>query len=286
MTLPSSTCELWHYTSLQSLFEIVRHRAMWATDVRFLNDPLEYRHAFSILKQLVKRGLTDDKFGEAMAKELDQLDAFDTNSAPPMVTAFSDNADDLAQWRLYGDGGSGCALVFDIDSLTEAVSACNGEWIECVYPILESTSGASSSVEASLSALLDRWREEWNQHDPDDPRGQSERGVGLRESLRMDRDWERLKIALKPSGFAGEREFRAVFRGRTPDTRFRSRGHGMVPYREVSLFDSGARLSRIVIGPAVVDSLAETALFELRASGTLDGILMGSIEHSSHKFRR
>ncbi len=50
---------LYHYTDAGGFAEIVRNRKLWATDIRFLNDPLELRYGWEALLKALETAKTD-----------------------------------------------------------------------------------------------------------------------------------------------------------------------------------------------------------------------------------
>jgi hypothetical protein len=107
---------LWHYTSLDALKGIVEFKKIWASDIRFLNDSEEYRHAVDLLREEVDaiddghlRELTADLIVEEF-----RTGFLSSTSMPLFVASFSAAKDLLSQWRAYTEVTKGVSLGFDL----------------------------------------------------------------------------------------------------------------------------------------------------------------------------
>lgn len=100
-----------HYTSLEGFKAIIQSGKLWATNVAFLNDAKEYFHAYEIFnsqfkkfEKEVKPISSDDRyFFSALRQCMDDMDSI--GSEHHYVIAFSENHDQLSQWRAYGSIG-------------------------------------------------------------------------------------------------------------------------------------------------------------------------------------
>jgi Protein of unknown function (DUF2971) len=112
---------LYHYTSLASFVGIVKSKSLYATDILYLNDLLEYRHARQMIARRIEERLSEpaelcDK--TALRWYLKLL--ADSVTEPVYVASFSEKADDISQWRGYVPAGKGICLGFDSVALREA----------------------------------------------------------------------------------------------------------------------------------------------------------------------
>lgn len=112
---------LYHYTSLASFVEIVRSGSLYATDILYLNDLLEYRHARQLIAKRVEERLSDpaEQCEKAALHWYFKL-LTNTETEPVYVASFSEKADDISQWRGYVPAGRGVCLGFDSTVLREA----------------------------------------------------------------------------------------------------------------------------------------------------------------------
>src|SRR6266540_4888350 len=120
------------------LLGILRGSAIWATDLRFLNDAQEAIYAHELFVEAVRsvdnptlqpgHFLHDvaRSFGEEFAgyKELVSKDLLSPNF-PVYVTCFCESGDLLSQWRAYGSD-HGYAIEVKADALVTAVQQIAG----------------------------------------------------------------------------------------------------------------------------------------------------------------
>ena len=101
---------LHHYTSFDGLMGILTSNAVWATDVRFLNDDTELDHGkricFDALIAIRDRRLVP--YVGAIARALDDNFALQT-----FVACFSRSGTLESQWMDYADRHRGFAIAFD-----------------------------------------------------------------------------------------------------------------------------------------------------------------------------
>ncbi|MGE0713806.1 MAG: DUF2971 domain-containing protein [Alphaproteobacteria bacterium] len=107
---------LWHYTDGRGLIGIVSTKTLWATQISCLNDASELRYSYSLLKL----AFTDISFrdsdpvaGYVSARMLDLLSEDSARTSHWFVACLSEREDDLNQWRGYGGGENGYAIVID-----------------------------------------------------------------------------------------------------------------------------------------------------------------------------
>lgn len=108
--LPES---VYHYTSLRALIPIAETGKVWASNVRYSNDPAEISYGDELL-----RGMLKDKFSDFFLKGLfEQI-----NEIHYYAVAFSAEPDLLPQWRAYCQNGHGVAIGFSAQPLASHTS--------------------------------------------------------------------------------------------------------------------------------------------------------------------
>jgi len=115
---------LWHYTSHAALQGIVGSKRIWATEYRFLNDRQEFLHAKELAQKLVDEEpeYVGEKF-PARQSVRDAVDmAFNTGYLHEerlrvMVASFSEEGDQLSQWRGYASDSRGVSIGFDLRNI-------------------------------------------------------------------------------------------------------------------------------------------------------------------------
>ncbi len=103
---------MFHYTDQTGFLGLLRDKAMWASDLRYLNDSLEYSMGFDrIVAQLSASSEADAQLRALLANVLQNVTP--TRVFGVCVASFSLTEDDLSQWRAYGGGSGGLAVGFD-----------------------------------------------------------------------------------------------------------------------------------------------------------------------------
>ena len=110
----------YHYTSMESCYNIITSRQIWMTDYRFLNDKNELKQAIKLFVSLC-----DKSHQEA----LDNAFKWHEFMYYHCVFSFSSSPQILSQWRAYATDGEGVALGFNPQFLEYA----NLIVVPCVY---------------------------------------------------------------------------------------------------------------------------------------------------------
>ncbi|MEH3141314.1 MAG: DUF2971 domain-containing protein [Mycobacterium kyogaense] len=115
---------LYHYTDAGGFAAIIEQGMLRATDIRFLNDPLELKYAWEeLISSLTRAKAEKPEYSEAYDVALQAMsmtDSIDPDAIEDRIfsTSFSEDGDELSQWRSYADDGRGMALGFDTESVT------------------------------------------------------------------------------------------------------------------------------------------------------------------------
>ena len=138
---------LYHYTSMNALFEILKDVTpakngnppvntikMRATHAHFMNDPVEYRYLTDILIKVIKEGdlfaqSDETQLGDKIKQDILIMDMMD--GVPP-VFSLSKHRDELPMWETYGLSGKGVAIGFSYKSL-KSLEASGWKLEECNY---------------------------------------------------------------------------------------------------------------------------------------------------------
>jgi hypothetical protein len=256
--------EVFHYTDLEALIGIVTKQTLWATDAQFLNDSQELRHAqvacCCYLEQR-RSACSQSSESKSVARLLEATLSLMRSNIPqtyPYVVSFSENGDDLAQWRGYGRFGQGVGIGFQFTygnwPIVDAIGIdVISTLYKCLYTEKEQVRLFKAIIDALLKILAKRQVLVSTAHETTSVATKS---VG---------DWARwLLIAftnafpyMKSPAFETEQEVRLVL---PPDKIGWNRKFGVsngvvVPYVEVH--EDGVRLpiSRVVIGPSAKQEL-------------------------------
>ena len=130
---------IYHYTSQKGLIGILTRKSLWATSILHLNDAAEFAYAISLVKSAVKRRLDFSKNANELAilrairvliSTLNRNDRFIVCAA-----CFSENSDQLRQWRGYCSPGSGFSIGFEYAQLEPPMMKSEVFLARCVYDI-------------------------------------------------------------------------------------------------------------------------------------------------------
>ena len=261
---------LYHYTDAKGLIGMLESRQLWASNIMHLNDAGEFVHAIGIVKEEITQRLRDDPPGvdPDWSSMLSELEAEGGESAfvatRLFVASFSENGDQLSQWRAYCPEGNGFAVGFRCSDLAYLMRSTGFRLLKCVYGPDEK----SALVRASM-AYLDRMRR----------RSASMKGLkGLGLLLRSSARVEVALAAIKDGGFVEEKEWRLVgAAGAQAKLRHRSGRFGVLPYCELPLCAPGEKmpLHHVVVGPSVEPRITTEAV-----SGMLREMLGASFDPS------
>ena len=119
---------IYHYTDPKGLIGILSTGQLWATDIRYLNDSSELRHAEEIQRQVLEEIAGENPAGSIQKQLAAAALAADHGfSAKGMrktyVVCFCAEDDILTQWKAYGSWGSGFSIGFDRKQLELALPA-------------------------------------------------------------------------------------------------------------------------------------------------------------------
>ena len=125
--------DLYHYTSIGSLFSILQNETIRWTDYRFLNDTQELSYALNWLKDYLAPK-AEEEFGKKVLTAIDNVEHGKieriksiSDGSPYMqrylcdihyyILSLSRRYDDLAMWRMYAKDG--CCIKFNSQKLKE-----------------------------------------------------------------------------------------------------------------------------------------------------------------------
>jgi hypothetical protein len=125
---------LYHYTTAEGLISIVQHHELWATNIFYLNDRSELRTGLQLALDCLQTEEAKKKQGDkahTTAQALARLKSGEI-AFKMFVCSFSEDADDLGQWRAYCARG-GYAIGFPFESIHALELGHLGWLTRCVY---------------------------------------------------------------------------------------------------------------------------------------------------------
>lgn len=106
-----------HYTNATGLVGIIESHRLWATEIKFLNDPSEGSYfPGSIIKKMIDSAKINNKTHEAIIISLRNKIKKLNDEMGIFTVSFCDNGDLLSQWRAYGSFGVGYAVGLQIQT--------------------------------------------------------------------------------------------------------------------------------------------------------------------------
>jgi hypothetical protein len=244
---------LYHYTTANGLLGILREKRIWATSSLHLNDGSELQYARDLLrKQLEQRENTFPRTSDT--KRLRHWESLLSGDEPAIafVTSFSENPNQLSQWRAYCPLGDGYSLGFsmsDLDYLIRKSGFALG-MVQCIYDSAEQV--------AFLQRLITFADGAWARADR---LGRKAFFGGFSLSLTTSVLVTMALAAIKHPSFQEEREWRVIGGLRDDVIKFRTGRFGAVPYFAPPLCASDGKptLTELYIGPNANVTAAKTA---------------------------
>jgi hypothetical protein len=262
---------LYHYTSMEALLSIVSSGQIRASHARYLNDISEtewmWRSIIALLEQ--KKHSTESKNAALASSILDKLE--DRRRLNEFVASFSENGDDLTQWRAYCSSGAGVSIGFDSACLqTGWVADPAGKEPSFVGGTLKKVRYLGPDEEAKLSSELDVLMN----LSPSIDKGFDGQPITREQFLIA---WlSVISPTFKHPAFSAENEWRLVLtkpHKNMPFQRFRPGRSSIIPYVEAILnrgpnsnCPADYMIKKVIIGPTPSPELSKAALESLFGS--------------------
>lgn len=251
---------LYHYTSGAGLKGIIENRELWATHIYYLNDHTEYAGTFEMVKSLLPRRTIIRNLLPSLPhleKALTELHPYERGRLPCIfVTCFSEDRDDLSQWRGYTQPGGGYALGFDQARLQARAEVAGYRLVKVEY----GQEGLAAS-ELQLIPLLEKFITEYPKTGPDTPQRAQDAVASLRLKI------QEFAPYMKHWAFHGEREWRLIsppYDDITTKFEYRQGASFLVPYLKFDLGNPKFEdIPEVVIGPGPNSQLAQQAAMTL-----------------------
>ncbi len=145
---------IYHYTSQSGLLGIVNNRYIWATNIEYLNDSLEFSYAIEIARNEIQYIVSTGIYTQQMLNELTKR-LFMYNKENVFVSSFSENADLLSQWRGYCPHGNGFSLGFDFNRLLPLMVEQGFTMAPCVYEVETQKEIVSELIATTIESFQD-----------------------------------------------------------------------------------------------------------------------------------
>lgn len=131
LIFPPFSERVYHYTDQNGLFGILTSGELWATRIHCLNDRQEFHHGLEILLAAICSVSHVSPTVETLLKK-----AFESvRSVNICVSSWSQEGDQLSQWRAYGKSKQGYALGLHVEDLKQRAQLAGWKFGKCIYKI-------------------------------------------------------------------------------------------------------------------------------------------------------
>lgn len=195
---------LYHYTSFTGLLGIVASSALWASDIRYMNDSAELKHTADLIRlEINYRMAIGHPKPDLLNQFLDWVTHRITNGHMLFASSFRSNGNLLSQWRGYSRLGKGVSLGFDPDYILRCARQQSFQIGKCIY--------SSASQRHLISQVIDAVEILGEGHHPvlDNQGKISDHSYHAIFHL-LESDLLRIAAILKHPSFAEEEEWRIV----------------------------------------------------------------------------
>ncbi|MDZ7929047.1 MAG: DUF2971 domain-containing protein [Rhodococcus sp. (in: high G+C Gram-positive bacteria)] len=275
--------EAHHYTDSGGLIGIIQNRALWATNIQFLNDSLEFDFGLQRVTAAMKSGLDrvrncdsgNTPFSEALEKSVETavnlLEGVGKDSkSAQFVCCFSSFPDDLSQWRGYAR--EGYCITFDAEQLMASITDHQDDKRSVRSAPVTYGDGTEWGAIEYMDTVLARMHEILDQKDLNfEDYGYSETDpfsggfvkANDRHTLSALAGVAAVQQSIpfrKDAGFADEQEIRVCV-SYPKAVKFRPSRIGPLPYTELK-FDPAA-IKTVTVGPGLNTELRQATLESL-----------------------
>lgn len=252
---------LYHYTTLKGLLGIVSSRGLWASDIRYMNDSAEMKHAADLIKKDIARRIAGGHSNPKLLNQLQYWVGHRIDHGHMLFSAsFRSNGNLLSQWRGYSTHGKGVSIGFDPDRILNCARAQSFQVARCVYTPQEQARLIGQVVDA-IEDLAEEYGE------CNDPAIRPPEQSYYDSFEKGESDLLRIAAVLKHPSFEEEQEWRVVSPVLTDFNQapihFREGTSMLVPYLEFQLTDSPDApldLEHLFLGPSPNISISMSSL--------------------------
>jgi hypothetical protein len=282
---------LWHYTSYRGCQGIIASKKIWATEFRFLNDREEFLYGKALAQSLVEEEpeRVGDFFPWRDTLRTAVTIAFGASHLHEeririMVASFSEEGDQLGQWRAYANDSRGVSIGLDLRSIRlPSISGTTVSFAPCVCKLGEKRTLLKAAFAHSTNIILEWWEQTVNAaraqralRDIRDPQfvqqlvsahqGEIRATVSRAQAI-LQFDLLRIAPLLKSEAFSEEKEWRLVLPWSAAHglptfhpIEFRFTRDALVPYIAFPLDGASDKallpLNRLTLGPGSHPSAA------------------------------
>jgi hypothetical protein len=290
---------LYHYADLGAMLGIADSKALWATDIRYLNDSTEFSYAHTLLVETLRekasnikglRAVVDLLSYHALHSGRKESVNFLGDLGVTFIASLSTEGDTLSQWRSYCPSG-GYALGFKGDSIRKIAATSDFDLVKCSYDDSEHKKACGLIADSVLDKIRSLGSEFLKEIPEDDPHAVSWDNFGKLFPIRqfMLDEIHKHASSWKHPSFKEEHEWRLVSKQKSRTTKFRTGRSALIPYHPLRLQIESLKVgdqydvfSEVVVGPCAEPTLAvSSGMHFLKDSG----FAFGSFTLSRAPFR-
>lgn len=258
--------DLYHYTSIGSLFSILQNETIRLTDYRFLNDTQELSYALNWLKDYLAPK-DEEEFGKKVLTAIDNVEHGKmeriksvSDGSPYMqrylcdihyyILSLSRLYDELAMWRMYAKDG--CCIKFNSQKLKEFFYGFRDANFD---------NGLMNPIDGKIQyEISEELKKAINFH------------YNLKNELMLYDDILRFCLLVKSPSFSFEHEYRMgipfedQYLGKNCSKEFSLSGTTIRPQLELKNFPVRDIIEEITISPFVTSELTKIGIQELLIS--------------------
>lgn len=230
--IPGDVKTLYQYTHWDALFHGIvdggrekdKEVCIRATNCRYLNDPKEVLLGKQLADEILKKAVDD-----ASLKSSIKMEEY-------FVSSFSEKKDYLPMWSMYGKGGTGLSVGFDVDLLKKNKPTAFGRCLYCSEFFLKGFREANENN--TVTSPTASQMEELSEQD-------SEKIVNHSYYLLLTSLQKVLTLSKTPE-YTYEGEVRICVKS-AKDVKYRNTGKLIVPY--IDMFFPKEIIKEIIVGP-------------------------------------
>jgi len=269
---------LYHYTNSSGLIGIVTSKQIWVTKIHYLNDKSELQLAFDYIRKEIHSQLEISNSKQADEELNGKLEALDSIQLVNIgVASFTEEGDQLSQWRGYCEIGNGYSLGFKGSALLKQAERANYHLVPCVY---------AKQIHQKIVRELVRSTSVYNIKQNPNYNKPPFYAKSFADAVLF------IAPIIKAESFKEEKEWRLISDPlRYDNADYRSGTHSMIPYWKFNI-DLAEILKSIIIGPTAEPDLSFDALRgllnkELTPYGSeISNEVIGNITHSNIPYRK
>lgn len=195
---------LYHYTGFNSLLGIVDSRALWASDIRYMNDSAELKHTANLIgAEITRRIRSGHSRPDLLNQFLDWVTHRITNGHMLFAASFRSNGNLLSQWRGYSRHGKGVSVGFDPNYIRACAERQSFQIGKCIYD--------SDQQKQLISQVIDAVEILAKEQDIVGETHESDDNSSYHPAFEMiESDLLRIAAILKHPSFTEEEEWRVI----------------------------------------------------------------------------